>query len=379
MRICLFTPNFLPDVGGAERTADRVARGLMERGHQVMVLAQYPSQRQPEPDLPYPVLRYRRPPRQNWWPGLLGRAVVKAHRRWPFEVMLAFYAYPTGYAGAQVKRRLNFGLVLTPRGGDLYPSFHGLKKWRVAHTIRAGYRAADRIATISSYTTERLHQFVGPPLPPLDVVPNGIDMNAHDALLQASRDATIPPLMDRPFVLHLARLSPVKQHGLALQAVERLRDRFESLGVGYAIVGEGQAMEQVQQFVRDRGLSSIVTLLGNRTGIEKAWLLDHARFLISTSREEGMPNVILEAMASGLPVLASDILPHRELIEDRGWGQLFRQGDAADLTEKLNAMLSLELEAYRQQALALRSRYTLDATIDGFEKSLRAACHKSIG
>src|SRR5688500_7636687 len=98
MRICLFTPTFLPLVGGAERDADIVARGLVRCGHEVTVLAREVGGEQP--DLPYPVVRYRRPPAQHLLTRLLARPLVKLHRRWPFDVVLAFYGYPNGYAAA---------------------------------------------------------------------------------------------------------------------------------------------------------------------------------------------------------------------------------------------------------------------------------------
>jgi len=59
MRICLFTPTFLPSLGGAELAGDRILRGLQARGHDVQVLCQ--DHGEPK-GLPYPVTRYRRPP-----------------------------------------------------------------------------------------------------------------------------------------------------------------------------------------------------------------------------------------------------------------------------------------------------------------------------
>src|ERR1041385_403422 len=119
MRICLFTPTFLPSVGGAERMADAIVRGLIDRGHRVSVLG--PAAAGPTPPLPYPVLQFRRPPALNLWPEMLCLAVRRAYRLHPFDVMLAFYGYPTGYAGSLLKRRLSYGLVVSARGGDHQP------------------------------------------------------------------------------------------------------------------------------------------------------------------------------------------------------------------------------------------------------------------
>ena len=374
MKVLLFTPNFLPSLGGAERIADVLVRKLIARGHEVRVLCQWSSGQKREIDLPYRVYRYRRPPKLNWWPEVLTRPLAKVHRDWPFDVVLAFYAYPTGFAATRIKDKLGFKVVITPRGGDLYPSYHGLNKLRVRATIARGYRDADRIVSISDWLTQRIIEETGRPLaqlPPIDTVPNGIDLNAFDAELAAA-EALDPPLLEKPFLLQLARLHPVKQQHVAIDAVAKLRDRFVEMNLRYAIVGEGQARDDLQRQIEQFGLGDIVQLLGKRTGVEKAWLLRHARGFVTASREEGLPNVVLEAMAAGLPIIASDIGPHRELIEGRGWGRLFTTGDADDLAAKLRGLLDADPAPLRAAALKLREQYTLDRMIDGYEAALRA-------
>lgn len=390
MRICLFTPNFLPAIGGAERAADTIVRGLIARGHDVMVLCQRSG---PMPDVPYPVRRYRRPPAQHLWPELLAWPLWRAYRAQPFDVLLAFYGYPTGYAASLLKHRLGYKLIISARGGDMYESFHGLSKPRVGRTIRAAYRRADRVIAVSRWIKSRIVEVCGDGpgadskttkansgLPPIDTVPNGIDLTIHDRLRDQTRSSPPPAvssvLGDAPFVLHLATLNPVKGHALAIKAVGRLRETFTRLGLRYAITGEGQSMPAIRRQVTELGLDGLVVLLGSRVGVEKAWLLDHAQFMVTTSREEGMPNVVLESMAAGLPILASDIGPHRELVEGRGWGTLFKDGDVDDLTVQMAAMTKQNLEPQRQASLSLREEYSLDKMIDGFERSCLAALHE---
>ena len=376
MRICLFTPSFLPAVGGAERDADVIVRGLIDRGHDVHVLAQKLPGKLPKLD--YPVTQYRRPPAQHLWPELIGGALKRLHRRWPIDVVLAFYGYPTGYAAARLKGRLGFAVVTTPRGGDLYPKFHALRKPRVLETIRQGYLRSDRIVSISGWLTQRLHEVCGEGLPPIDLVPNGLDVVHHDAERDAARQLDAGPI-PTPFILHLARVAPVKQQTLAVRGVDRLRELFERRGLTYAIVGDGNGMEEVRALIAELKLGGIVKLLGTRTGLEKAWLYDRAEFMVSTSREEGFGNVVIEAMASGLPMLASDIGPHRELIGAHGWGRLFACGDVDDLADKMRGMIEDDLSVLRDRALACRQGYTLEAMVAGYEKACRVASERRDG
>jgi len=130
----------------------------------------------------------------------------------------------------------------------------------------------------------------------------------------------------------------------------------------------------VRRLIERYKLGSIVKLLGTRTGVEKAWLLDNAQFMVSTSREEGLGNVVLEAMSAGLPMLGSDIGPHRELIGELGWGLLFRSGDADDLAAKLRQMISMDRSAWSERARQQRSRFSLDSMIDGYLTACGAVC-----
>ena len=381
MRICLFTPTFYPHVGGAELDADLIARGLTERGHTVTLLTEKLSAGPPPANLPYPVRFYRRLPKQNWLPGAPALALHRLHKRERFDAVLAFYSYPCGYAAVRWGRRefrrgrLRPGIVLSPRGGDLYPNFHGLRKTRVPATIAAGYRAADRIVSISSWISGRLAEVCAPQEPPpTTVVFNGLDLSAWDA--EAREAAAIDPVIDGPFTLQLARVAPVKRQDLAVDAMERLAPAYRGRGWVHLIVGDGELLGPLRERVAERSLGDVVRLPGTIEGRAKSWLFHHARFFVSTSREEGLGNVTLEAMASGLPMLASDIGPHRELIgEDppSSWGRLFRSEDPDACVAAWRAMLDEDLATLAERALAERGNYTRSAMIDGYEAALVAS------
>lgn len=367
MRICLFTPNFLPTVGGAERMADLLCRSLIARGHDVQVLCQ--KQKAGPPIAPYPVHLYHRPPAMHLWPGSIGRSLGRLHRRWPFDVVLAFYAYPTGYAASRLKSALNFGLVISTRGGDLYPTSHLHQKPGVMRAIRAGYKNADQIISLSGWMTQRLHEVVGPPLPPIHTIPNGIDLTEHDRLLADAADHR-PQFIDsaRPFALQLATLTPVKRHDLVLDALAQSRSAFDRARAQLIIAGDGQCRAALQEQIAARGLGDIVKLVGTVSGRDKYWLLAHARFMLSASIAEGLPNALIEAMASGLPVLASDISPHEELLAGAKWGCTFATDDAAALAASMTAMWSMDLSSMKAAALGLRREYDLVKMIDRYEQ-----------
>ncbi len=371
LRVCLFTPTFLPSLGGAELAGDRILQGLQQRGHEVQVLCQDHGV---PPELPYPVTRYRRPPAQHLWPELLCRHVRRVFQQRPFDVMLAFYGYPTGYAAARLKDRLGFKLVVSARGADLYPNFHALSKPRVRSVIRAGYREADRIISLSHWLDQRLKEVAGPDLPPIDRVMNGIDLVEFDSALRDAESHTSPAdLQPGRFVLHLARVGPVKRQDLAVKAIVDCAELFRQKKFRYVFAGDGESLETIRQQVKNLGISDIVRLPGRQTGLDKMWLLRHAYAFVSTSREEGMPNAMIEAIAAGLPVLASDIGPHRELLELSQAGWTFRFPEVHDLSRQIQRLLSIDLTPYCNAAHQARHLFSLDRMIDGYERSLQCA------
>ncbi len=376
----------MPQAGGAERMAHTLAQGLTARGHQLTVLAQRGPSSAADRDFdqtaPYRVVRYRRPPAQHRWPQVVARPLIRLARNTPLDVVLAFYAYPTGYAAVHAKLRTRLPVVITPRGGDLYPQFHALKKPRVAHAIAQGYRRADRLVVISNWLAQRIEtvtDLTRDQLPPMDMVPNGIDLQAFDTRLHAARNHLPPPstssnrpLLQPPFVLHLARLHAVKQHSLALDALAANAALFRQHRTAYVIAGAGPERATLETQSQRQNLTDLVHFTGHVEEPFKSWLLAHARFAVTTSREEGMPNAVLEAMAAGLPTLASNIGPHQELLAEHPWGKLVNADHPQDLQKALAFMLQTDTTPMTRVALQLRDRYSLNAMLDGYETALAA-------
>ncbi|WP_200761137.1 glycosyltransferase family 4 protein [Poriferisphaera corsica] len=371
MKICLFTPNFYPEVGGAERDVDLLAIELGKRGHEVVVLAGKSKGEMPE--FSYEVIQYLRPPKQNMWPEVLVWPLLKAHRRHRFDVVLSFYAYPNGYAANLFRRLSGVPVLTTPRGGDLYPNYHGLKKMRVSGVIKRGYEGADAIVSISDWLTGRLHEVMDKPWPRIETVYNGIDLDELDRMRELVKEHEpefLEEIGGRKFILHLARVAAVKRPELAVRGVSKMREMFEKEGLVYLMVGDGGAFESTKRLIDELGVGDLVKMLGTRVGLDKAWLYENAEFFVSTSREEGFGNVTIEAMSHGLPMLGSRIGPHEELIERYGWGRIFESGSVDDFCEKLGEMCYADLDAMSEIAMSTREQFVFEKMVDGYEQVL---------
>jgi glycosyltransferase involved in cell wall biosynthesis len=141
-------------------------------------------------------------------------------------------------------------------------------------------------------------------------------------------------LGDQPRVVMVGRLADGKGHEVLLDAVASM-DGFEG---SVSIIGDGPLSDSLAAEIEERGLSDQVFLTGFRDDVPR--VLAASDVLVLPSFREGTPRVIIEAMASGLPVIATDIAGIPEQIIDGENGYLIPTGDAAMLADRIEMLLS---------------------------------------
>jgi glycosyltransferase involved in cell wall biosynthesis len=140
------------------------------------------------------------------------------------------------------------------------------------------------------------------------------------------------------YILYVGMILKYKGVGHLIRAFEKI----EGKGISLKIAGSSSdgEKERLEKYVLKRNVKSI-QFLGQRTGEELADLYQQAMFVVCPSTwYENMPNVIIESMAYGKPVLGSNIGSIPELIEDSVDGMLFKPGDSDDLAEKIKYLLN---------------------------------------
>ncbi len=370
-------------MGGVEVWCDLLTRGLMARGHEVVVLAQRMKSDLPMPELPYPVHRFTRPPKQHLWAEVLAWPLQRLHKRYRFDLVMTVYGYPLGYATSVAKRRMDVGHVAVAHGNDLYAKFQNQRKLRLLRTTRLGYQRADHVICVSETMARRCRELMSkdpnpsPIFPSVTVVFNGIDMSLWRQTLAAVHDA--PPDIARElglepgqFSLHVAGFRSVKRHDLAIRAMAAVRPLLQERRFKHVMLGEGKLLEECRQLAQSLGVADRVLFPGIRTGTAKAWLFANAKFLVNASDEEGLPIVLIEASASGLPVLVSDIDPHVDFIAGSGCGRTFKRGSADSLAEALREMIGADLSAMRAASAAHSRQFDLHKMLDGYESICQA-------
>lgn len=203
----------------------------------------------------------------------------------------------------------------------------------------------DRHVCVSESVARYARETGGLPAEKLVAIPNGIEVEQF-----AGAEPVVWPFamlgVERPkVVLFVGRLEPQKNPGLLLEAMHLLKRRIGDVEV--AFVGRGKLEGKLKERAQTLGVRA--HWLGWRSDV--AGLMRAADCLALPSRWEGMPNVVLEAMASGLPVVACQVEGLFELLGEEGGGILVNQGDATGFAEALAEVLEMP-EKWRARTLA---------------------------
>lgn len=140
------------------------------------------------------------------------------------------------------------------------------------------------------------------------VIRNGMDFGEFDAGL-----SEVPTgVSQNPFLCISNRLSGMKRTRLGMRLFAAIASERPELRL--RILGKGPEEEELRAYAAELGLADRIDFVGHQKNV--ASHVGRALVFITSSKVEGMPNSVLEAMALGVPVLASDIMPHRELAEE---------------------------------------------------------------
>jgi glycosyltransferase involved in cell wall biosynthesis len=292
------------------------------------------------------------------------RAAAELH---PHVLHANHLMFQTSLAAALLAPRLGLPLVSTAHLGPLTSLRAGLRLPATVHERSVGrfiLRRSRRVIAVSSSVAAHLRH-LRVDAARIDVVPNGVD---HERFHPPA--AGRPPAgTDRPpAVVFVGRLVANKGPALFVEALGALA----AAGVGFTatVVGDGPLRARLEAHVVRLGLAGRVSFSGEVTDV--ADRLREADIMVRPSLTEGLPLTVLEAMASGACVLASDIPGNAELIVSGASGLLFRPGDAGDLARQLKVLIADPVLRRRLAGEGCRraAAYSWDATADATARVL---------
>jgi glycosyltransferase involved in cell wall biosynthesis len=258
------------------------------------------------------------------------------------DLVVSFLSYFTVLAAAKtagVGARVVFVLG-TPMSAFLNDADYHWKtpSHRTFFTMitRAGYNLADAIATTSQGVSDDLMQHFGVRESAIKVVHNPIDFDAMNDAVAEPLDAAEAREWTHPAIVSAGRLAEAKNFPLLIDAMALLRRRLPAARL--FILGQGDQEPQLRQQIASLGLSDAVRLCGFQRNPWK--YIARADVFALTSRYEGFGNVLVEAMACGVPVVVTSSPGPLEIVRDAVDGVIVREHTAAAVAQALEVMLT---------------------------------------
>jgi glycosyltransferase involved in cell wall biosynthesis len=293
-------------------------------------------------------------------PFLMAAALTPVLRKlirdgYDFDLIDAHYFFPDGVAAVLLGHRLGKPVAITARGTDLtLIATHALPRRMIRW---AAHSAACLVTVCQALKDVLVRMDIAPER--VTVLRNGVDLGLfRPPVDRAAVRARLS--LTRPTLLSVGRLIPLKGHALVVRALVDLPD-FD-----YRIAGTGPEEGRLRQLVAGLGLEDRVRLLGAVPHEELRDWYGAADALLLPSSREGWANVLLESMACGTPVVATDVWGIPEVVTAPEAGRLVAERTPAALAEGVRALF-----ASRPDRAATR-RYAERFSWDETCRSLRA-------
>jgi glycosyltransferase involved in cell wall biosynthesis len=247
-------------------------------------------------------------------------------------------------------------------------------KYSISHSEKlqdASRRAAKSVDCFTTVSKDLKNYFInelGISEEAIIVIPNGIDtFRFAPGPRTQTLTGLLPEKFDGEILLSVGRLTEAKDQLTLLSAMEMLKKQGRNIYL--IIVGDGEMQERLEMEITQKELTNCVRLLGIRSDVDK--LLPGADAFVLSSKREGFPMSILEAMAAGLPVIATNVGGIPEVIKDGENGILVPPQDKVSLANAICRVLDdhkLAASLGGKARLTIEENYSLPAVTKAYEK-----------
>jgi len=346
LNIVLYVNNFLPAIGGREMVVFQLARALTDIGHQVRVLGPSGFFTHRKVKFAFPVHR---------WPKLFGlfpeqiagMSLSADLRLWGADVVHAHNTYPTGYVASRTAATRTVPLIITPHGADIQTipklSYGHRLNPVIREKIDAAVVAADRVTAISENVAAALTE-AGAVREKICMIPNGVDTRRFPAADGAAVRAEFGLGEQTRLILTVGNYEPRRGHENLIKSMPSILEKHSAA----RLVIVGRNTEGLGGLIEKLGLQRKVVLTGSiqpmandRDRLGELYGASDVYVSAGVSGDaEGLSLAMLDGMAAGLTVVATDISGNRDLIEHDVSGILVKPGEPSALSAEISKVLA---------------------------------------
>ena len=247
--------------------------------------------------------------------------VRRLEREFPFDLIDAHYLYPDGLAAVLLGKYFKRPVILSARGTDTH-HYPGIPIVR-GHIKRA-LGDADHLISVCD-SLKSIMVGLGCPSGKISVVPNGIDPSRFFPKSREDARRAVGVPSDARMLLTVGTLNENKGMGILVEALS-LIDAMGALDFDTYMVGDGESREAIGRSIAEKGLESRVRIVGEVPNNDLVDWYNAADLFFLGSRREGWPNVIVEALACGTPVVATPVNGVPEILRSEAHGLTVERG-----------------------------------------------------
>ncbi len=332
MKVLMITSYYAPYIGGAEIYVKEVAERLVKEGNKVIILTKRLGKlKNHEVINGVKVYRVRSldfPQLRSFFsiPGLFFKGIKMARQS---DIIHAHIAYPNGIVAYMIKKATGKPYILTLQGDELmdYPEKKLLKLLK--YPIGLALRNARYVHCISNALADKAKQYFGVEDDRIRIIPNGVDI---DAFKQARKIDLKRNYNAKKIVIAVSRLSSKNNLEILIRAM-----RVIGNDVKLVIIGDGVEREKLEALAKKLGVNAEFV---GKIGHDKiASYLKGADVFVRTPRTEGLGIAFLEAMAAGLPVIASDVGGIKDIVKNNINGLIVSNNDSKEIAMAIKRIL----------------------------------------
>ncbi|MGP6177090.1 glycosyltransferase [Microbacterium sp. A196] len=380
LKILIGCDTFSPDINGAARFAERLAAGLVQRGHDVHVVAPNREYRRTAPAtevIEGEPMTLHRLPSVRWAPHDWIRFVWPWRSKHYARKVIDRVQPDVVHIQSHIVIGRGLSRIAAQRGIPIIATNHVMAENILDHTTMPKFidnlvlkfawddakRTFDLTRAITT-PTRRAADFLERTVEVQNVIPVscGIDRTQYDPVI-APRE--------KNRIVFVGRLTAEKQVEVILEAMTKLDP---ALDVTFDIVGGGDQRKSLERLTGELGIADRVTFHGRTTDEELRAILSRASLFVIASIAELQSIATMEAMASALPIVAADAVALPHLVHDGENGYLFEPGNVTELAARLTDVLTADPAEYeRMQRASLDgvAVHDINRTLDTFEALYR--------